>query len=117
MYALAAIAAVLWLVSLGLTGFSYSGEARSGLEILLMGIPLGWMTTGGWAVYANIFFLWALVSVPINPNPTRSRGPVIAFVLATTGLPLFHSVSDPAVGVIKISGLGSVLLFGSCPWW
>ncbi|MFB9242403.1 hypothetical protein IV454_16170 [Massilia antarctica] len=93
-------ACALWLVSLALPGFMVDSRAEPlfGGMILLLGPLFGW-AVGGWAVYANIFFLVAAVALFLGRRP---RGSVLTMLALAATLPLFE-------GVIRDEGSGTIL--------
>jgi hypothetical protein len=101
------VALAVWLVSLVLPGFVVEsrGDTWFGAYILLLGPLFGWMVNG-WAVYANVFFLFALTRLYQGRSPKVS---VVAMLLLAATLPLFS-------GVLQDEGSGTVLPVGSWGW-
>lgn len=83
-------ALVLWLASLALPGFLLSGHdaPKFGYEVLLVGFFFGWAVCG-WAVYANLAFVYATVALDKGRSPTRAVGLMLAL---TATLPFFVGV-------------------------
>lgn len=101
------IAVLTWLISLALPGFSVesSSEIWFGYLILLTGLMFGWLVNG-WAVYANLFFVFAMFRLYTGKMPSIS---VYAMLVLTALLPLFS-------GVIRDSGSGYILPVVSWGW-
>jgi hypothetical protein len=88
-----------WLLSLLLPAFSIepSGEVWHGRRVLFEGLLFGW-TCQGWAVYANVFFVVAIVRLLMGKAPVVSA---VAVLLLVATLPLFKGVPrDEATGTI-----------------
>lgn len=102
---LAALA--LWLVSLTLPGFSAEGsrDVWHGGMILLIGLPLGWMLHG-WAVYANIFFIYAVIRILLGRKPTLA---ILCMIVLAATMPFF-------TGVVENEGNGEWLPIASWGW-
>ena len=103
--ALAISAFAAWAVSLGLPGFTAGGEAWTGGPILGYGLAFGWLC-GGWAAYANIFFLAALLRFSVGAFPIVA----LALMVALAGtLPMFDALPRGESGAttpIESWGLG-----------
>ncbi|HTR00117.1 MAG TPA: hypothetical protein VMH83_09015 [Candidatus Acidoferrum sp.] len=101
-----------WLLSLILPGFMVDSrlEPLYGGEILVSGFFFGWLCNG-WAVYANLFFLFAGVKLLVGGRPLAS---VIMMLALAATLPLFSGVPrDEGTGVtLAIVGWG----WGAAIW-
>ena len=61
---LAWLALLLWCVSLALPGLATTSGVWTGVEILMLGMPLGWLAApGGLAALANLPFLAAVIAL------------------------------------------------------
>lgn len=100
-------AIVLWLVSLALPGFIVESRTESwhGWQILLLGLPFGWMVFG-FAVYANLFFVPIAIQL-LQGKSTRVS--VVFMVILAATLPFFR-------GVVQDEGSGAVLPVVSWGW-
>ena len=101
-------ACIFWLTSLALPGFMVYSRAQPffGIEILLYGLLFGWAVQG-WAAYANIFFVHAIIKAIFDDrNPRVSVS--IMFALGTM-LPFFK-------GVIQDEGSMAILSVISWGW-
>lgn len=100
----------LWLLSLALPGFWAGGEPQYGFYILLIGIPLGWL--GGMAApYANVFYLYALVSLRKDEVPVKSL--VLMMALAGTTLFVRRILVNEGGGTASITSWGwGAMLWG-----
>lgn len=96
---LACIALILWATSLILPGFMVGqhSEPMSGISILLLGLFFGWLTMG-WAVYANLFFIYAAIRLLANKVPSISL--IIMAILSLTIIGFKGIPRDEGTGVI-----------------
>lgn len=103
--------AVAWLISLLLPGFSLGPDRDIWLggQILFAGLLFGW-GFGGWAVYANIFFVIAVVRLLMGKVPMKSA---LGAVLLAATVPLFKGVPrDEGTGImltVQSWGAGAAL--------
>ncbi len=92
---LAKTSLILWLISLGLVGFSFSsGTKFYGAEILVWGFFFGWSSPNYLTVYSNVFYLPAVLMLSVGKKPTTS----IVF-MALLGVSLLFSI----FGTIEIN--------------
>jgi hypothetical protein len=94
---------ILWLLSLALPGFLADGKPQYGIYILLIGVPLGWLG-GVVAPYANVFYLYALVSLGKDEIPVKSL--VLMVVLAGTTVFVRRILVDEGGGTASITSWG-----------
>lgn len=95
------VAVIAWLASFALPGVAFENESIPGF-LLLLSIPIAWWIDG-WAVYANIFFLWIAKELAAGRRPAFS---VVAMLLLAATAPwcighrdlLNSSHIDPIVG-------------------
>ena len=103
---LAIASLLLWVASLMLPGFMVGqrSEPMIGGSILLWGIVFGWLTMG-WAVYANIFYIYAAIKTLSSKIPSTS---LLLMVLFSLTIFLFKGVPrDEGTGVtLPIVGWG-----------
>lgn len=123
---LAGLSLLLWLLSLGLPGFYASGEDRVwlGLTIVLMGIPFGWMaeSIGGYAVYANLFYVYVLVQTGRGKAVKLSVIAMLGLASLTVGFDRFMVSALPSYATVWSWGWGAVLwgmalLLLACAAW
>jgi hypothetical protein len=102
---------ILWVLSLALPGFTLDGNPSKevyGVQILIQGVLLGWMT-GVFAAYANVFYLYAAVSLTKNETPVKSI--VLMVCLAATTVFVRSILADEGGGRALITswGWGAIL--------
>lgn len=104
---LASVALALWVASLFLVSFLtfQSEDTYYGLLTLGFGTFFGWMVVG-FAVYANPFFLYAVVKLRGGASPSRA---VLTMVVLTLSLPFFK-------GVVRDEGSGTIMPVVSWGW-
>lgn len=101
---------IAWLVSLTLPGFvvNPSPEPWFGARILGYGLAFGWLCNG-WAVYANIFFIYGLARLLLGAASVPAA--IAAIGLAAT-LPLFTDLPHGSSGAsLPVLGWGSGVAF------
>ena len=106
----------LWLISLALPGFMADNNGHDllfGGIILLFGLLFGWYV-GGWAAYANIFFVIAALRLHSGRQPITS---VFAMLALGATLPLFKGVvldeGSGAIGPVVSWGWGAGIWLSS----
>ena len=87
------LALALWVCSLALSAFTTGGHSGTyyGWVVLAEGLPFGWFT-GGWAVYANIWFAVAAIILLSGRQPRYS---VAVMLLLAATLPFFSWLTIP----------------------
>lgn len=95
-----------WVMSLILPGFNVAGQADSiwGYQILLFGMVFG-PGVGGWAVYANVFFLFAAFKLKVGKTPIAS---IWLMLLLTATLPFFRGamLNEGGAGISPVVSWG-----------
>lgn len=115
----------MWLVSLVLPAFLTERETWFGVNILLIGIPLGWLGAGlaGFAVYANIFYIYAWFKLLLGKNKPRVSI-IMMLLLASLTVFLNEIMYDARPAYIELASWGwgaiiwgmSVLLLAYAVW-
>lgn len=105
--ALAALACLLWLGSLWLPGFRIAGSVTDfqGWMALVAGSVFA-VFVHGWAVYANVFFVWVVVLLFAGRRATWS---VFAMLALLATLPMFR-------GTLQDEGSGQIVPVASWGW-
>lgn len=102
---------LVWLISLGLPGFSISSKTETfyGALILLLGLLFGWMALG-LAAYANLFFFKVVSTLNNGKQPKAS---VIFMLIFAATLPFFPGpiISEGSGAAVPVTswGWGAVL--------
>ncbi len=111
---LAKISLVLWIISLGLVGFTfYNGNFR-GMKILLLGLLFGWSRFGFLTVYSNVFYVFVTIKLLKKQKPKKSVifMTILAFLLVPTIITNNVNMNfDTSIPDLPISwGWGAILL-------
>lgn len=105
-------ACAAWACSLALPGFLVEAgeQVWFGVVVLQFGLLLGW-AVGGWAVYANLFFVKAAYGLLFDRRPGLS---VLAMLALAATLPLFQGVihSRATMQVLPVLSWG----WGAIAW-
>ncbi len=99
---IAIISLILWLVSLGLVGFITRNEEWYGIEILINGILLGWVSPSWWTVYSNIFYVVAILKLLAGKKTKHSIE-----IMVILGVTVLFSMLGKAEIMTNITNFGT----------